>query len=248
MTFDTKWSDSFFNGPWVTFHLSMRAAEDIEGDCDAITALLSLEPPARLLDVPCGTGDHSIEMAKRGFSVFGLDRSEELLDHARSRATDAGTDATWVNDDMRTFTSVSGFDALICMWGSFGYFDDEGDLQQLEACYRALRPGGQILLDLLPLEGLLPRFLPKDWQEVGGVMITQRRHYDPVHQRIEGAWTFVLDGVTTNRASSMRLYTYREALVLLERVGFEDVQGFDPETRQPFELGSTRAWMRGRKK
>jgi len=247
MSIDDKWSESFFDGPWVPFHLNMRTDEDIQGDCDAITSLLGLAEGSSVFDVPCGTGDHAIELAKRGWSMTGVDRSEELLGHARRRAAEAGVDVNWVPDDMRELATVSGANALICMWGSFGYFRDEEDRKQLEAFFRALGSGGQVLLDVLPLEGLLPRFQPKDWQEIGGVMITQRRHYDPVGQRIEAKWTFVLDGVTTQRASSMRLYTYREALQLLESVGFVDVQGFDPETRLPFELGSTRAWMRGRK-
>lgn len=55
------------------------------GECDFIEQELNLEKSLKLLDVGCGTGRHSIELTKRGYSITGIDLSASLLDKARNR-------------------------------------------------------------------------------------------------------------------------------------------------------------------
>ncbi len=242
------WSDDFFIGPWIDLHLSMRSPFDIQRETDAVTALLDLPPGASVVDVPCGPGDHCIELARRGFRVTGVDRSEVLLEHARRRAADAGVAPTFLSGDMRSVRLTPSFDALICLWGSFGYFDDEGDRCQLETFHSLIRPGGQLLLDVLPLEGILMHFEPRDSHRTGSMIVVQDRRYDQRGQRLESDWAFHRGDECIRRTTSMRLYTLREALALLEGAGFDDVRFLDPETREPFSLGSVRAWACARRR
>jgi SAM-dependent methyltransferase len=207
------WSDDFFDGPWVDLHLSFRSALDIEREADATVAFLGLPLGASIVDIPCGPGDHTIELARRGYCTTGIDLSEALLGHAKARALEAGTKASFVRGDMRSVRLDQDFDALVCLWGSFGYFDDAGDRAQLETFRRLLRPGGVMLID----------------------------------QRTDAVWTFHRDGDRIVRKTSLRLYTVRELIGLLEEAGFENVAVFDPETRDPFALGSVRAWVQARR-
>jgi hypothetical protein len=148
---------------------------------------------------------------------------------------------------MRSFRSEFRFDAVICMWGSFGYFDDSGDRAQLETFREMLKPGGLLLLDVISVETLLPRFQARDWSRVGDLVVAQERRYDHERQRMDGRWTFLRAGGMHSRDSSMRLYTYREATALLTDVGFVDIAGFDPQTAAPFALGARRLWMRAQR-
>ncbi len=248
MPVNDAWSEDFFDGPWIDLHLALRSPSDIERETDAIVEILDPGGSLRIIDLPCGPGDHAVELALRGHDVTGVDRSEELLAHAIRRARDAHVSATFEAGDMRTFRSPTTFDALICMWGSFGYFDAEGDLAQLHTFRELLRPDGTLLLDLLPLEGILVSFEPHDSQRIGRMIVTQKRSYDMHRQRIDGVWTFHRDDERIERRTSMRLYTIREALEMLRVVGFEDVDLFDPETRAPFALGATRTWLRARRR
>lgn len=247
MAVDLDWSESFFEGPWFELHLNMRNRSDIERECDSVEALLDLQPPSRIVDIPCGPGDHAIELARRGFRVTGVDRSQTLLDHASTRARGANASLDLVRGDMRTHSAVDPFDALICLWGSFGYFDTDGDLAVLRVFRDLIRPGGVLLLDLLPLEGILTNFEPKDSQRLGTMTVVQERSYDMLRQRVDGKWTFHVENERIVKYTSMRLYTVREALALLEESGFADIACFDPETRGPFEFGSARAWVRARR-
>lgn len=248
MPVSDAWSETFFEGPWIDLHLWMRSQSDVQRETDSILSLLEPAPGTHIVDVPCGPGDHAVELARRGHHVTGIDRCAELLDHARRRAREAQVDAAFVEGDMRTFRTETSFEALICMWGSFGYFDASGDRAQLETYHALIRPGGRLLLDLLPLEGILTSFEPRDSQRVGRMIVTQERSYDMLRQRIDGVWTFHRDDERIERSTSMRLYTVREAYELLESAGFSEVEMFDPETCEPFSLGAVRALVRARRR
>ena len=248
MPISNTWSEGFFDGPWIDLHLSFRSPTDIQRETDAIVSLLEPEADSHIVDVPCGPGDHAIELARRGHQVTGIDQCEELLDHARRRIQQDGLQADFFSGDMRSYRSAERFDSLICMWGSFGYFDDAGDRAQLETFHHLLRPGGRLLLDLLPLEGIVANFEPRNSQRVGQMIVTQDRSYDMRRQRIDGTWTFHRGDERIERKTSMRLYTVRETYELLDASGFGEVEMFDPETLEPFSLGAIRTWVRARRR
>src|SRR5206468_2227743 len=95
----------------------------------------------RILDVACGAGRHTIDLAKRGYRVTGFDLSSPLLAEARKAARTAGVKPTFVQGDMRRLPYRNAFEAAISMFTSFGYFDrPEEDRQVLRGIARALRP------------------------------------------------------------------------------------------------------------
>jgi 2-polyprenyl-3-methyl-5-hydroxy-6-metoxy-1,4-benzoquinol methylase len=74
---------------WRTFGPSMFTAERVSqtpAEVDAIASLLDLKPRVKLLDLGCGPGRHSLEFARRGFTVTGVDRTDDYLEVARQRA------------------------------------------------------------------------------------------------------------------------------------------------------------------
>ena len=117
---------------------------------------------SRVLDVPCGTGRVGTRLAAAATTSSGVDITERFLEMARAAVTVRRA------ADMRELPFDEEFDAAICMWGSFGYFDDAGNLAQARAAARALKPGGRYLIDTPELETICPRFRERDWFEVEG--------------------------------------------------------------------------------
>ncbi len=103
-----------------------------------------------LLDVCCGEGRHAIPLAQRGYAVTGLDRDSLALTVAREQAAAQGVSARFVEGDMRALAaSVTGpFDACVCLWQSFGYFDAATNEDILRQMGDLLRPGGRLILDI----------------------------------------------------------------------------------------------------
>ena len=98
-----------------------------------------------LLDVCCGTGRHTRELSALGYRVTGLDASEYALDIARR--TDPET--RYVQGDMRALDALDEtFDAVVCLWQSFGYFDDATNEEVLAQMAQRLNPRGCVILDI----------------------------------------------------------------------------------------------------
>ena len=118
----------------------------------ALVDVLDLVPGDRVLDVGCGPGRHSHELARRGHEVVGLDVSETFIALARR---DAPRGATFVHGDARTMSFDSEFDAVISLCqGACGLAGGPGsdtavldpDGAVLDRIVAAVRPGGGVAL------------------------------------------------------------------------------------------------------
>lgn len=118
-----------------------------------------LPKDSKILDVGCGIGRHSIELAKRGYKVIGIDISKGMLEEAKRRARDAGVEVEFIKADATKFKRKEEFDAAICLCeGAFsllGLNEDpiEHDLTILQNVYDSLKPGGKFLLTVLSALG-----------------------------------------------------------------------------------------------
>ncbi len=141
---------------------------------------------------------------------------------------------------MRELADLTGFDAVINFWGSFGYFDDAGNAAFVAAAFRALRPGGKLVIDGHIHETVLPRFQRRGWSQHGDVIVLEDRRFDVIASRIESDWTFVTDGRIERKHISMRLYSGCELAALLRAAGFQTVELYDHDLA-PLAIGASRA-------
>jgi SAM-dependent methyltransferase len=158
---DTAGTTPSTNGSgWRRFFQSFAHRYDQEGFTQAtedelvfLTELVDLGPGVRVLDVGCGTGRHAVPIAGLGAEVVGVDQSPAMLERAATRAAAAGVDVTWVEADARDLPDdLGGFDAVLCLCeGAFCLVADgvapiDHDQAVLTSMYRALRPGGHLVL------------------------------------------------------------------------------------------------------
>ena len=131
MDVQSNWWEHFFEGAPVDLWLQALSPEHTAREADSLVRALDVSPHAELLDVPCGSGRLSLELASRGHHLTGVDWSHEFLAHARS--SDAARDVTWERRDMRDLPWPARFDGAFCLGNSFGYLDDEGNEAFLHA-------------------------------------------------------------------------------------------------------------------
>ncbi|HUF01328.1 MAG TPA: class I SAM-dependent methyltransferase [Gaiellaceae bacterium] len=130
--FSDAWLETFGRG----------AAEQTEREVGFLLAVLP-PPPASVLDVPCGFGRHARALARRGYLATGVERNEAVAAEAHR----AGLEVHVL--DLRALQELPGsFDAVICMWASFGWFDDETNADVLVQIAEKTRPGGVVVLDV----------------------------------------------------------------------------------------------------
>src|SRR5262249_22839496 len=147
-----------------------RTRQEIRG----LLQLMPFWPGARILDVPCGFGRHSIELARRGFRVTGVDISPKLLRTARRNAAVRGVQVEFRRADMRELAYRNRFDAVLNLFTSFGYFGDVGDLWFLRTLRRALRPGGWLILHLINRDWVVRNFRSRERARLGHYSLARR--------------------------------------------------------------------------
>ena len=126
MTIKNEW-EIFFDAHAPVYMENSFTKNTIE-EVNFILEELKLSPGCHILDVGCGTGRHSVELAKRGYRVTGVDLSSGMLSEAKKAADKAGVEVEWIHADASKFTSPGLFDAAICLCeGAFGLLGKDDD-------------------------------------------------------------------------------------------------------------------------
>ena len=218
----TEWWQTFFDEYFLESGFRVMKRRTALRDVRFLEKVLALKKGSKILDVCCGVGRHSIELAKRGYRVTGFDATDRYLEVAAARAKRRGVNLTLDVCDLRKIKYRNEFHAAICMWTSFGYFENERDhLKSLRAINRALRPGGKFIIDLINRDWLIRNFEQTGWFEVGKSFVLERRQFDSTRSRINSEWVFVGKNGVERRTISLRVYSPHELMELLERAGFE---------------------------
>jgi len=219
--FERDYHDYFYaagpvsRAPEVEVH---RAAEQ----AGFIAEALELPDRARVLDLCCGWGRHTIPMAERGFRVTGLDLSKYHIRLAKQAAKRAGVEAEFINADMREIPGRARYDAVYNCFTSFGYLESEAEDQRvLEGIHRALKPGGRFFIDTMNHDNLMRIFRESEFREQpDGAFMMERRMFDIHTGRINVDWFYEpKDGKRIKQSHSLRLYTFTELAAQLERAG-----------------------------
>lgn len=224
--------------------------EATRAEVDFLIDALRLPPGARILDVACGHGRHSVELARRGFEVTGLDLSTPSLKIARESAAQAGLDVTFVERDMRDIGFDSEFDAAINMFTAFGYLETEEDDQKvLEAIARALIEGGLFFIDFVNPLWLFRIYQPRAWVEwEGGTISMEDRRYDALTGRNIVTLKLIRpDGTSVERRHALRLYTPAELRSKLAKAGLLVEQSWGGFDGRELGLDSPRTLLLARK-
>jgi 2-polyprenyl-3-methyl-5-hydroxy-6-metoxy-1,4-benzoquinol methylase len=212
----------------VSATMSRPWAEETETEIERALAMLRPPDGARILDLACGTGRHSIELARRGFSVVGIDIASHLLEvAARDAKSGNATNVSFVEADLRGLEYEEEFDVVLNLNdGAIGYFETEEDnCRTFEVIAAALRPGGSNLLQL-PNALYAETHLPQKTWIAGRDMVELIDHrWDARTRYLEGTTTPILVGETFEGVSPIpfrqRLYSVEELGDLYGSVGME---------------------------
>ena len=241
----SEWFETFFQGPAVDFWTRAMTPAFTLADVDFLEKALEVNPGARLLDIPCGNGRHSIELGRRGYRTTGIDLSDEFLAAAR-----AELDADWRSGDMRALQlEPSTFDGAFCFGNSFGYLDHTGVAAFLSALAGALKPGAKLVIETgMTAESILPTMVQKRWHRLGDLMILSENRYDPWESCLHVDYTFVRGSVIETRPTVHYVFTSAELRRMLDAAGFDTLSLHGGVAGEPYQLGSPRLIIIARRK
>jgi SAM-dependent methyltransferase len=224
---------------WETFRCELFSDERLRAapqEVDRLVELLQLQPGARVLDLCCGIGRHSLELARRGYRMTGFDRTAGYLERARQAAQAEGLRVDFVQGDIRRFCALEEFDAVVNFFTSFGYFEDANDDKRvLLNTYASLKQGGRLLIELVGKEVLARTFQPRDWHERDGRIFLRETEATQDWSWIKNRWILLENGRQKEFSFGHRVYSAVELTSLLKRCGFAEVKVFGDLTGAPYD-------------
>ena len=161
------WYRVWFDSPYYGILYGDRDQEEAEAFIRRLAGTLRTPPPAAALDVACGTGRHAVVLADLGYDVLGIDLSAPSIAEAALRGR---PNLSFQVLDMRAIGWRERFDVAVNLFTSFGYFGDEDDERQVVAgIERALRPGGELVIDFLNAARTVAELVAAERTERGGI-------------------------------------------------------------------------------
>lgn len=209
-----------YSSQW--FDLFMPSPEEASTwkDIAFLTRHLPLPRYRRVLDLCCGYGRHALGLAEHGYEMTGLDRDRAAIAEAERRAQAAGVDVTYITGDMRELGAFAGtFDAVINMWQSLSYFDDETNVGMLRAIHDTLTPGGRFIVDLYN-RASLERQQGTKRQEIKGVTVESLGYLQGNRWHSELTYRDAQGAITGTDHMEWRVYTPEEFTGVAATCGF----------------------------
>jgi SAM-dependent methyltransferase len=238
MSEQSTWARSFFTGTFVELWLRAMPEEQTRREADFVEKALRLPAGARVLDVPCGGGRHSLELAARGYRVTGVDISAEFLTAARSGAAARGLGVAWEERPMQELPWQGEFDGALCLGNSLGGLDDDALVAFFRTVARALKPGARFVVDNgCVAECVLPSLKERFWVPADDILFLVQTHYDHERGRLEMDFTIIRDGRVEKKSGFQQVPTYRAFCRMLAEAGFEGMEGYASAAGEPFRLG-----------
>ena len=218
-----------------------------EAQVDFIEKICHLKKGAKILDLGCGWGRHSIELAKRDYEVVELEINPSYIEEAERRADSAGVKVQFLKKDMRRIIFKEEFDTIILLWNSFGYFSDKENEELIKSIYKALKKEGYFVLEIINRDWLLRHFTPKNWQKLNDIYILEDRKFVLDESRVKGKITYIQGEKRMKRTTNFRFYSYHEIRAILKSTGFRKIQGYGLLEESIIELDTHLMEIIGRK-
>jgi SAM-dependent methyltransferase len=245
------WWNALYDDLLAELLLVREDAEDEEDTVRFLVERLELAPGARTFDQCCGIGSLAIPLARRGFSVVGVDQAARYIERGRRDA--AGLPCELHTGDAFDFVPDGPVHGAFNWWTSFGYTgDDRENVRMLARAFDALVPGGRFALDTLGLPGVLRGFQPqvvtRKTTEDGEIVLLRESTLDLPAGFMKKTWTYFLpNGRRVTHESRVRLYMPHSLAELMRSVGFEDVTFHGGVRGEPLDLDARRCIVVGRR-
>jgi SAM-dependent methyltransferase len=236
------WNEPGFSLRMLRQHLSQehnwasRRAVTIQKHVEWIHRQVLSGQPSRILDLGCGPGLYTSQLAILGHECTGVDFSPASIEYARDYAQKANLHCSYQLDDLRKADFGSGYDLAMFIFGEFNVFTSQDARQILQKAFAALQPGCSLLLEVHTFDVVHQIGLqPCSWYSTESGLFSDRPHlclqenfWDEI-QSVATQRYFIVDALTsrvTHYASSMQAYTQDQFRNMLKECGFPNVEFF----------------------
>jgi SAM-dependent methyltransferase len=225
------WFSSWFDSPYYHILYKNRDFREAQFFVDKLVAFLDFKPQHKILDLACGKGRHAINLNQKGLEVVGADLSPESIAYASQFENSR---LRFYVHDMREALPEQGFDFVLNLFTSFGYFESAHEnLQVIQSITQGLKPGGKLVIDFLNSDKVLETMLPFETKKVENInfLITKQLENGFIVKTIEfddqGKNYLFQERVKAIRTDEFFQYFAQSGLTVCNLFGNYHLENFD---------------------
>lgn len=241
----------FFGKRYLSEYAQLLPAKKTQAEVNFLVKNVHLKKKANILDLACGHGRHTVEFARRGFTMTGQDLNGFFLKEAEKAAKRAKVKIRWVKSDMRQIPFENEFDAVFNLFTAFGYFDSDADHQEvINQVAKSLRRGGIFVIDMINRDRIMRQYRENHWVKLedGSVVLTEAK-FDFVRGRNNEHRTRIWKNGKRNEFDIfLRMFTLPELIAMCEKAGLHYEKSYGDYTGEEVSLTSKRYILVARKK
>jgi D-alanine-D-alanine ligase len=228
------WWRRIFNSMYLKTDADVVDDKQItKNEVELFTSILNIPKESAILDLACGQGRHSIELAQRGYTnVTGLDRSHYLIRKAKSAVQQEALKITFKEGDARKLPfPPDTFDVVMILGNSFGYFEsNDDDVMILKEVFRVMKPGGTFLIDVADGSYLRTHYQARSWEWIDKkYFVCRERSLAKDNERLisREIISHVEKGIIVDQFYAERLYSYEMLTDIFTKSGYQNIKFHD---------------------
>jgi len=200
---------------------------------------LHFKKNAKILDIPCGQGRHSIELAQKGFQVTGVDYSSNALQTAKKLARQNDLSVNFIKQDMRFLKLKEKFDAILNLGNSFGYFSDIDNENIIKNVSKLLKTDGFFIMHQInPIETLRQFGKGDKFKIFNGHVKCEDISFDPLNSIKKSRWIIIRGNKKEILNVKLRLYNFPEISYLFARYKLNIIKTYGSFDKKPYQFDS----------
>jgi len=204
-----------------------------------------LKPGDRILDLMCGYGRHSIELARKGFFVTAVDSLNDYVQEIKQKVKDENLLLQIIEADVLQLQLDEEFDLVICMGNSLSIFNYSDTLKIFEKVHSVLKPGGKFIFhSLMITEVVIKNFQEKSWHYVGDYRLLTDSKYLLRPTRIENELIMInREGKTEEQKLVEYVFSFAEIEEMLDLTGFSISEIYSIPGKKSYSFGDPRVYI-----
>ena len=238
-------NNSFFDGYYKEIWRHIFPEKTTLAEVDFIINDAKLGSGSYILDIMCGYGRHSLELARRGINVTAVDNLPDYINEIKAKTTAEKLPINCLCEDVLEMQLEHHYDAIICMGNSLQFFNEDDVLRLLSNISAHLNPGGKFLINTWSLaEIALKNFKDKSWSKIDDLffLTDSRILFHPT--RMETNSIIITDNGDREEKSAVDfIYSISEIELMLNKAGFQLKEIYSIPGKKLFSIGDPRAYI-----
>lgn len=219
------WFKDWFDSDEYLIAYKHRDDDDAKKLVSLILNNIDRNAVADVLDLACGSGRHSILLAKEGYNVTGIDLSKNLLNIANKFASESNLKVNFIRSDLRHIKLKQQFDLVLNLFTSFGFFQSDNENSIIfRRAFELTRANGCFVFDFLNREFVIKNLIPYSVQDLGHSVIEQYREI--ISDRVVKKIIITSEGRAKEFIESVKLYSQDWLKTQLQINGFVISQNY----------------------